>query len=128
MADKLINAENAGAFLREPGVAASWETVSALKAEVDRLIGTDLNAAERLSERVEQVASALGDATSRAFAEASRARVLHHIGRYAEADALYQYERAREILASASDDTLSAVVDTNLSHALMEMDRHGDAA
>jgi CHAT domain-containing protein len=204
LAIKLINAESADAFLREPGVAAHWQTVSALKAEVERLIGSDLNAAERLSERVEQVALALGDTTSRAFAEASRARVLHHIGRYAEADALYQsamkgtraarlttetaliqmhrvvaltqignydealtvsrasrrvlskgapvhlaqlethigilhyrrdryakaighYERARAILASAGDDTMRAVVDTNLSHALMEMDRHGEA-
>ncbi|HWO02936.1 MAG TPA: CHAT domain-containing tetratricopeptide repeat protein [Blastocatellia bacterium] len=204
LADKLINAQSAGAFLLEPGVAATWETVSALKAEVDRLIGSDLNAAERLSERVEQVAAALGDPTATAFAEVSRARVLHHLGRYAEADALYQnamegtraaglatdtaviqmhrvfaltqmsrydealavsrksrrvlspdapvelaqletnvgilyyrldryakaiehYERARAILASAGDDTMRAVVDTNLSHALMETDRHGDA-
>ena len=204
LADKLFNAESGDAFLRDQSVPASWETVSALKAEVDRLIGSDLNAAERLSERVEQVAAALGDPTSRAFAEASRARVLHHVGRYAEADALYQsairgtraarlttdtaviqmhrvfaltqmgrydeamaasrasrrvlarrtplylaqletnvgilyyrldrygkairhYERARAILASDGDDATRAVVDTNLSHALMEMDRHGDA-
>ena len=204
LAFKLTNSESAEAFLREPDVAARWETVSALKAEVERLIGSDLNAAERLSERVAQVASAIGDSTSLAFAEASRARVLHHIGRYAEADALYQsamhgtraarlktdsaliqmhrvvtltqmgrydealkvsrasrrvlskgqpvhlaqlethvgilfyrrdryakaiehYERARSILASAGDDTMRAVVDTNLSHALMEMDRHADA-
>ncbi len=204
LADKLINAESAGAFLREPGVAASWQTVSALKTEVDRLIGSDLNVAERLSERVEQVAAELGDRTSRAFAEASRARVLHHIGRYSEADALYKsamkgtraarltidtaviqmhrvfaltqmgrydealtvsrasrrvlsprspvhlaqletnvgilyyrldryekaiehYERAREVLGSDADETMRAVIDTNLSHALMEMDRHGEA-
>lgn len=204
LADKLMNAESADAFLRGPGVVASWETVSALKAEVDRLIGSDLNVAERLSERVEQVAAALGDATSRAFAEASRARVLHHIGRYAEADALYQsamrgtraarlatdtaviqmhrvfaltqmgrydealtvsrasrrvlapqspvhlaqletnvgilhyrldryekaiehYERAREALGPHGDEAMRAVIDTNLSHAMMEMDRHGEA-
>lgn len=90
LANKLISADNAEAFLREPGVAASWETVSALKSEVDRLIGADLTVAERLSERVGQVAAALGDDTSKAFADASRARVLHHLGRYAEADALYQ--------------------------------------
>ena len=90
LAVKLISAESADAFLLEPGVAAHWQTVSSLKAEVDRLIGSDLNAAERLSERIEEVALALGDATSKAFAEASRARVLHHIGRYSEADALYQ--------------------------------------
>jgi CHAT domain-containing protein len=204
LAVKLISAESADAFLLEPGVAAHWQTVSSLKAEVERLIGSDLNAAERLSDRIEEVALALGDATSKAFAEASRARVLHHIGRYSEADALYQsamkgtraarlttetaliqmhrvvaltqigsydealtvsrasrrvlskgapvhlaqlethigilhyrrdryakaiehYQRAREILASAGDDTMRAVVDTNLSHALMEMDRPGEA-
>jgi tetratricopeptide (TPR) repeat protein len=204
LAQHLINSESAGAFLREQDGAASWETVSALKGEVDRLIGSDLNAAERLSERVEQVAGELGDETSRAFADAGRARVLHHVGRYAEADALYQsamrgtraarlttdtaviqmhrvfaltqmgryeealaeshasrrvlmrgapiylaqletnvgilyyrldrypkaiehYERAREILGPEGDETTRAVIDTNLSHALMEMDEHGEA-
>ena len=73
-AQKLISAESAAAFLSELDVAATWETVSALKTEVDHLIGFDLKAAERLSERVEQVAAALGDARSRAFGEAGRAR------------------------------------------------------
>ena len=204
LADKLLNADGPGAFLRELGAAAKWETVSALKAEVDRLIGSDLTAAERLSDLIEQVATALGDPTSRPFADAGRARVLHHLGRYDEADGLYQsairgtraakltadtaviqmhrvfaltqmgrydeafavsrssrrvlsprapvqlaqletnvgilyyrqdryakaiahYERARKILVSAGDDTMRAVVDTNLSHALMETDSHGDA-
>jgi hypothetical protein len=89
-AQKLISAESAAAFLGERDVAATWQTVSALKTEVDRLIGFDLNAAERMSDRVEQVAAVIGDPTSRAFAEASRARVLHHVGRYSEADALYE--------------------------------------
>ena len=204
LAENLIDSESIEAFLRKPGVVASWETVSALKGEVDRLIGSDLNVAEALSERVDQVAAAIGDKTSRAFADAGRARVLHHLGRYAEADALYEsatkgtraaslpvdtaviqmhrvfaltqmgryeealalsrasrrvlsprapvylaqletnvgilyyrldryekaiehYERARKILASTGDDTMRAVVDTNLSHALLETDRHGDA-
>jgi CHAT domain-containing protein len=203
-AQKLISAKSAAAFLGERDVPATWETVSALKTEVDRLIGFDLNAAERLSERVEQVALALGDATSRAFGEAGRARVLHHVGRYPEADALYEsaiqatraaglstetavlqmhrvfaltqmgryddalatsrasrrvlskgaplnlaqletnvgilyyrldryrkaiahYERARRLLASEGDESMLAVVNTNLSHALMETDRHGEA-
>jgi CHAT domain-containing protein len=199
-----MSADSVGAFLHGSGVPASWETVSTLKGEVDRLIGSDLNAAEHLSDRVEQLASTLGDTTSRAFADASRARVLHHMGRYASADELYQsairgtraaklttetaviqmhrvfaltqmgrfpealsvsrcsrrvlstsapvqlaqletnvgilyyrqdmyekaiahYERARKILASEGDDIMRAVVDTNLSHALMETDRHGNA-
>lgn len=203
-AQKLISAESAAAFLNELDVAATWETVSALKTEVDHLIGFDLKVAERLSERVEQVAAALGDARSRAFGEAGRARVLHHVGRYQEADALYEsaiqatraaglktdtavlqmhrvfaltqmgryddalatsrsarrvlakgsplhlaqletnvgilyyrldryrkaiahYERARQLLVSEGDESMRAVVDTNLSHALMETDRHGEA-
>jgi CHAT domain-containing protein/tetratricopeptide (TPR) repeat protein len=204
LVEQLINAESAEAFLGAQPVAPTWETVSGLKAEVDRLIGFDLTAAQRLSERVDQVAAALGDPVSKGFAEASRARVLHHAGRYAEADSLYEsairatraarlttdtaviqmhrvfaltqmgrydealatarasrrvlskrspihlaqletnvgilyyrldrypkaiehYERARELLASEGDETMRAVVDTNLSHALMETDRHGDA-
>ncbi|HXU38776.1 MAG TPA: CHAT domain-containing tetratricopeptide repeat protein [Blastocatellia bacterium] len=203
-AQKLISAKSAAAFLGEREVAATWHTVSALKTEVDRLIGFDLNAAELLSERVEQVAAALGDPRSRAFGQAGRARVLHHVGRYSEADALYEsaiqatraaglktetavlqmhrvfaltqmgrydealaaarasqrvlskgapllraqletnvgilyyrldrygkaithYERARRLLASESDESMLAAVNTNLSHALMETDRHGEA-
>ena len=204
LANQLINAGSAEAFLRDHAAGANWETVSSLKTEVDRLIGSDLNAAQVLSERVDQVAAALGDPLSRGFAEASRARVLHHVGRYAEADSLYEsairatraarlttdtaviqmhrvfsltqmgrydealatarasrrilskrspiylaqletnvgilyyrldrypkaiehYERARELLGPSGDKTMRAVVDTNLSHALMETDRHGDA-
>jgi tetratricopeptide (TPR) repeat protein len=201
--EKLIKADSVVTFLSDAGVPPSWETVASLKAEVDRLIGADLKMAQRLSGRVDELASAFGDATSRAFADASRARVCHHQGQYAEADALYQsairgtqtaklytdtavlqthrvfaltqmgryrealalsraarralsrapvqlaqletnvgilyyrqdryasaiehYERARRILASQADKTIRAVVDANLSHALMETDRHGDA-
>lgn len=203
IAEKLIKAESLGTFLGDAGVLPSWETVAYLKTEVDRLIGADLKMAERLSGRLDELASALGDKTSRAFADASRARVYHHLGQYAEADALYQsaikgtqsaklytdtamiqthrvfaltqmgryrealalsraarralsrspvqlaqletnvgiiyyrqdryanaiehYERARRILASQADKTIRAVVEANLSHALMETDRHGDA-
>lgn len=203
-AQKLISAESIAAFLGERDVAATWHTVSELKTEVDRLIGFDLKAAEQLSVRVEQLAAAIGDPTSKAFGQAGRARVLHHVGRYPEADALYEsaihatqaaglrtetavlqmhrvfaltqmgryddalatsrasrrvlskgaprnlaqletnvgilyyrldryrkaiahYERARRLLAGEGDESMLAVVDTNLSHALMETDRHGEA-
>jgi len=125
LADKLINAESVDAFLRESDVVSSWQTVSALKAEVDRLIGSDLKVAERLSERVEQVAAALGDATSKAFAEASRARVLHHLGRYSEADALYR--SAVEGTRAAKLTTDTAVIQMQRVFALTQMGRFDEA-
>jgi len=125
LAAKLINSESADSFLHEPGVVARWETVSALKREVERLIGSDLTAAERLSERVEQVALALGDATSRAFAEASRARVLHHVGRYAEADALYQ--SAMQGTRAARLTTETALIQMHRVVALTQIGRYDEA-
>ena len=204
LAEQLINADSAEAFLREQRTGVDWKTVSALKQEVDRLIGADLNAAKNLSDRVDQLAAAIGDPVSKGFAEASRARVLHHNGDYVEADSLYEnairatraakltidtaviqmhrvfaltqmgrydealrtarmsrrvlsrhsplhlaqletnvgilyyrldryskaiehYERARQLLGSSGSETIRAVVNTNLAHAFMETDRHGDA-
>jgi hypothetical protein len=79
-----------GSLFARTTCRSDWKTVSVLKQEVDRLIGSDLIAARNLSERVDQLAKALGDPVSKGFAEASRARVLHHNGRYAEADHLYE--------------------------------------
>ena len=89
LADNLIKAESANAFLREQGIASDWQTISALKSEVDRLIGVDLNAAQLLVNRIEQLAAHFGDSISKAFAEASRARILHHLGKHEEAKQLY---------------------------------------
>ncbi|HSB11895.1 MAG TPA: CHAT domain-containing tetratricopeptide repeat protein [Blastocatellia bacterium] len=125
LGEKLINAESADVFLREEAISSSWETVSALKAEVDRLIGSDLNAARRLSERVEQVAAALGDGLSKGFAEASRARVLHHIGRYDEADSLYQSAIRATRAARLTTDT--AVIQMHRVFALTQMGRYDEA-
>ena len=204
LAEQLINADSAEAFLRQQAIEVDWKTVSALKQEVDRLIGADLKAAKNLSDRVDQLAAVLGDPVSKGFAEASRARVLHHNGHYAEADSLYEnairatrrakltidtaviqmhrvfaltqmgrydealrtarisrrvlsrhsplhlaqletnlgilyyrldryskaiehYELARQLLGSSGNETIRAVVNTNLAHALMETDRHTDA-
>jgi CHAT domain-containing protein len=125
LGQKLIAAESADVFLRDTGVVSSWETVSALKTEVDRLIGSDLNAAERLSERVEQVAAVLGDGVSRGFAEASRARVLHHAGRYAEADSLYQ--SAIQATRDARLTTDTAILQMHRVFALTQMGRYDEA-
>lgn len=125
MAEHLINAESAEAFLRDQPVVSTWETVSALKAEVDRLIGSDLNAAQRLSERVDQIAAALGDPVSKGFAEASRARVLHHAGRYGEADSLY--ESAIRATRAARLTTDTAVIQMHRVFALTQMGRYDEA-
>src|SRR5512144_2041595 len=85
-----MQAASADAFVRAEEVAPTWRTIATLKSEVDRLIGADLKVAERLNERIGQLAAILNEPISLAFADASRARVLHHTGRYTEADALYE--------------------------------------
>jgi len=42
LAEQLINAGSAEALVRDQPAVLRWETVSALKTEVDRLIGSDL--------------------------------------------------------------------------------------
>jgi tetratricopeptide (TPR) repeat protein len=125
LANKLMGAESAEAFLRDQGVASSWETVASIKSEVDRLVGADLNAASRLAERVEQLAATLGDPVSKAFAEASRARVLHHSGRHAEATALY--DSALGGMRAAKLAREGAVIQTHQVYALTQMGRYDEA-
>ena len=125
MAEQLLNAESTEAFLRDRRVAGTWETVSALKTEVDRLIGSDLNAAQRLSERVDQIATVIGDPVSKGFADASRARVLHNTGRYTEADLLYQSAIRATRAARLTTDT--AVIQMHRVFALTQMGRYDEA-
>jgi CHAT domain-containing protein len=125
LADKLINAASAAAFLRAQNVAPTWQTIALLKAEVDRLIGADLKIAERLTERIEQLAAITEDPRSRAFADASRARVLQHAGRYAEADALY--ESAFHVTRRAKLVPQAAVIQMHRVFALTQMGRYDEA-
>lgn len=125
LGQELIAAESADVFLRDTSVAPSWEIVSTLKTEVDRLIGSDLNLAARLSERVEQVAAVLGDGISKGFAEASRARVLHHAGRYDEANSLYQSAIQKTRQARLTTDT--AILQMHRVFALTQMGRYDEA-
>jgi tetratricopeptide (TPR) repeat protein len=125
LADQLVSAESTEAFLRNRPVVSTWETVSALKTEVDRLIGSDLKAARRLSERVDQIAAVIGDPVSKGFADASRARVLHHDGRYAEADSLYRSAIRATRAAKLTTDT--AVLQMHRVFALTQMGRYDEA-
>ncbi|MEN3335420.1 MAG: hypothetical protein V7641_4785 [Blastocatellia bacterium] len=89
LADNLIKSNSLEAFLSEQGGSLKWQTMAALKGEVDRLIGCDLNRAADLADRIERLAEHAGDAVSKAFAQASRARVLHVSGRHSQASDLY---------------------------------------
>lgn len=125
LADKLINAATADAFLREQNGAAGWQTVSALKAEVDRLVGCDLKSAGQLATRLEQLAETLGDRRAQAFAEASRARVLHFTGSFADAERLYN--RARQALNAAGLKAEAGAVQMQTVGVLIDLGRYQDA-
>ncbi|HET8677042.1 MAG TPA: hypothetical protein VFO63_14700, partial [Blastocatellia bacterium] len=203
LANELMSAASAESFLREQGDDFGWQGVAALKSHVDHLVRTDLNAAAELCERIDQLSQLAGGRVARAFAAAARARLLHHRGRYGQANELYassaevlaseglkaeasfiqtqqvyaltqaglygdalktaraarralgddpvrlaqletnvgtvyyrldryrkaleHYDRARDMLAVAGDDTMRALVDFNRSHILTELDRHADA-
>src|SRR5436309_279862 len=90
LANRLMRAESAESFLRNEPDAVHWQVLAALKAEVDRLTGSDLNAASLLSARIDQLAGLVNSPVSLAFANASRARILHQLGNHGEANALYE--------------------------------------
>ncbi len=125
LADNLIKAESADAFLRQQALVPGWQTISALKSEVDRLIGADLNAAQVLAERTEQLADAFGDSLSKAFADAGRARVLHHLGRYAQSEQLY--DSAVSALRAARFTNDAAIIEMHRVFALTQMGRYDEA-
>ena len=125
LADRLISAKNFDAFLSEQDGRPIWQTLSALKGEVDRLVGCDLNIAARLTDNIERLAAHLGDPISRGFAEASRARVLHLSGRHHEANTLY--DSALTTLRAASLTTEAAVIQIHQVYSLTQMGRYKDA-
>jgi CHAT domain-containing protein/tetratricopeptide (TPR) repeat protein len=125
LADKLINAASAAAFLREQNGTAGWQTVSALKTEVDRLVGCDLNSAGQLAARLDQLAEAIGDQRAQAFADASRARVLHFTGSFVDAERLYH--RAGQSLKAAGLKAEAAALQMQTVGVLIDSGRYQDA-
>lgn len=125
LADNLMKAESADAFLRQQTLAPGWQTISALKSEVDRLIGADLNTAQVLAERTDQLAELFGDSVSRAFADAGRARVLHHLGQYAQAKDLYDSAVAALRAARFTND--AAIIEMHRVFALTQMGSYDEA-
>src|SRR6185503_11844103 len=119
-----MSAESPEAFLREHGPLA-WQTFSALKSEVDRLVTCDLNEAGLLTDRVEQLAGLVGDPVSKAFAQGSRARVLYSSGRHSEANALF--DDAVKAMRSANLRNEAAIIQKPQVAALVMMGRYDDA-
>ncbi len=121
LANKLIKTRNLDSFLRTHGV----ETFAALKAEVDRLVSCDLNAAARLADHIERLADHANDPVAFGFAEASRARVLHFSGRYEEANALYESSLRRLLDARLTSEAVTILI--HQVYALTQMGRYTDA-
>jgi CHAT domain-containing protein/tetratricopeptide (TPR) repeat protein len=125
LADKLLRAKNLDAFLSEQNGRPRWQTFAALKSEVDRLVGCDLNAAARLTDRIERLAAHAADPASNAFAEASRGRVLHLSGRHREANALYNNAVTTMRVARLASE--AAVIRIHQVYALTQMGRYDEA-
>ena len=125
LSDRLLQATNLDEFLSEQGDQPMGKILSALKSEVDRLVGCDIKAADHLATGIEELAKHLGDPVPTAFAEASRARILHLSGRYGEANALY--ENAVTILRAARLTLEAAGVRIQQVDASMQMGRYTDA-
>jgi len=111
--------------LRAQNGAAGWQMAAALKTEIDRLVGCDLASAGHLATRLEQLAAALGDRRAQAFADASRARVLHFSGSFTDAERLYQ--QASQSLKSAGLKTEAAALQTQVVGVLIDLGRYQDA-
>lgn len=120
-----MEAESLDAFLNKQDGQVGWETLAALKSEVDTLVGCNLNTAAHLSDKIQQLSSHLGDPVSCAFADASRARVLHATGQHAKASALY--ESAHSALRAAGVKKEAATILIHQVYALTQMGRYTDA-
>jgi CHAT domain-containing protein/tetratricopeptide (TPR) repeat protein len=125
LADKLMKAKSAEAFLRTQKGVVEWQTLSALKSEVDHLRGRDLNAAASLSTRITELANLLNNPLSQAFAEVSRAYVLHQQGRHKDANELYQ--NAIAVMRRAGLLTEAAIIQKTQVDALKYLGRFDDA-
>lgn len=125
LADRLIDAENAATFLGEYGGPQDWTLFTSLKTELDRLLRSDINRAGLLADRIEELAPLVPGNLSEAYARAARARVLHHLGRYAEADTLYT--EAATTLRDGKLPRESAVIQVHRIFTLTQMGRYDEA-
>jgi CHAT domain-containing protein/tetratricopeptide (TPR) repeat protein len=120
-----MRAKSVNAFHKQHGRDLGWKMFAALKLEVDRLVHSDLNQASRLVERIHQLSELTQNNVSKAFAEASRARLLHLSGEHAKAYAFY--ESAIETLQSASLFKEAATIQKQQVDTLTETGRYQEA-
>jgi CHAT domain-containing protein len=120
-----MNAESVEAFLKSPNRPIGWKMFAALKLEVDRLVHTDLNIASHLVERLEHLARLTKDEVSTAFAQASRARLLHLFGQHAQAYDFY--ESAIKTLQRARLSKEAAILQKQQIDTLTETGRYTEA-
>lgn len=83
------DAPDVRSLLDRSSPAVSTSLLPQLKAEIDRLVYADRDAAARLVDAADWAADRLGDDASFAYATASRARLLYAEARYADAARLY---------------------------------------
>ena len=125
LAENLLAARSAKAFLRTRSRAVGWQEFAALKVAVDQLIHRDLHQASRLAERIEQLAELAEMPLATSFAQASRARVLHVSGQPARANELY--ETSILALRRARLPREAATVQKQQVDALMHLGRYEEA-
>jgi CHAT domain-containing protein len=125
IADKLMGAQSVESFLTEQGGRVDWQMMAALKTGVDRLADSDPETAENLVTRITQLGEMSDDAASKAFAEASRARLLYNRGLHAEADSIY--ERAAATLRDEKLPAEAAYIQMQRLHGLVLMGRYSEA-
>jgi CHAT domain-containing protein/tetratricopeptide (TPR) repeat protein len=125
LANQLIEASSAEAFVAGQSTKPDWRTVASLKSEVDRLAWCDLNRAQRLADRASALAALIGDPVSVAFADAGRARVLHGLGRHSESNGLY--EKAATAMRSARLGKEAAIVQKQQLTPLIYLGRYESA-
>src|SRR5262249_48985073 len=126
LANRLIEADSVQAFcMQQEGGSLDWRVLASLKLYVDHLVTCDLKAAAHLVGRVQELAEFLKDPIAAAFADASRARLLHYQGNHQQANALY--DQASNMMRSAGLSAEAAKIHKQQIDALMYLGRYDDA-
>lgn len=122
---RIGDAPDVRAILDFESPTVSESLLPEIKHEVDRLAYADRARATRLVEAAAWAADRLGDGESRAFAEASRARLLYAEARYADAEPLFAASAAA--LSSAGRQDAAATLAKQHMETLMYLGRYDEA-